>query len=306
MEIRQLRYFLKIADFGSLSKAAQVLYVAQPALSQQMTQLEAELGQQLLHRKYNGVQMSEQGEVFYRHAQRILKQIDELPNMVRQAGVAFTGTVTVGLPQSTAVQYAMHLLDAVGKAHEGVSLEFFDEISGNLLRGLDSGRFDLAVIVSDQDAKLLDAEPLMDEELFLVATADKKLPATVNVSDLSKHVLALPGVHHGVRALVEEAARAAGSPLPRPFIVANSMSIMRKAIESGVAAGIMPWAAVSDLIATGHLQAVPLVPRLTRRVHVCNAKDGSLSLAAQAVKLLLLETTRERVRSGAWQGVELL
>lgn len=306
MEIRQLRYFLKIADFGSLSKAAQVLYVAQPALSQQMTQLEAELGQQLLHRKYNGVQVSEQGEVFYRHAQRILKQIDELPNMVRQAGVEFTGTVAVGLPQSTAVQYAMHLLEAVGQAHAGVALEFFDEISGNLLRGLHSGRFDLAVIVSDQDAQLLDAEPLMDEELFLVARVDKKLPASVNVSDLSQHVLALPGVHHGVRALVEEAARAAGSPLPRPFIVANSMSIMRKAIEDGVAAGIMPWAAVSDLIVSGRLQAVPLVPKLTRRVHVCSAKDGSLSLAAKAVKHLLLETTRERVKSGAWQGVQLL
>ena len=77
MEIRQLRYFLKIAELGSFSRASQTLHVAQPALSHQIAQLDGELGHGLLHRRHNGVQMTEQGQAFYSQAQQILKEIDD-------------------------------------------------------------------------------------------------------------------------------------------------------------------------------------------------------------------------------------
>lgn len=310
MEIRQLRYFLKIAELGSLSRASQALHIAQPALSHQMARLEAELGHALLHRRYNGVQVTEQGQAFYSQAQRILKDIDDLPNVVANSAADLRGTVAVGLPQSTAVHFAMPLLAALAQRHPGVGLEFFDEISGNLLHGLSSGRVDIAVMVNDEAAQLTRATPLMDEELFLVAAGtgalDGALDNPLSIARLASLPLTLPSLRQGVRDLVEEAVRSAGAALPVPKIVANSMGIMRRAVESGAVCGVMPWGAVCDALQAGTLRAVALAPRLSRRVQVCSSRDAELSLAARAVRDLLIEVTRARVQSGDWQGVTLL
>lgn len=306
MEIRQLRYFLKIAEIGSFSKASIALHIAQPALSQQIAQLEDELGHALLHRRHNGVQMTEQGEAFFAHAQRVVKQIDDLPNVVKRCKDALRGTVSLGLPQSTALQYAMPLIAEVQQRFPGVSVEIYDEISGNLLRHLNSGRLDIAVVVNDQDTLLVNAVPLMDEELFLASSAKQNHGPSFPLADLVTVPLTLPGPHHGVRALVDAAIRAQGIVPPAPTIVANSMSIMRRAVEAGMACSVMPWGAVCEEIKAGTIRATPLEPRLTRRVHICTAKDAQLSLAAHAVHELLIEVTRRRIEAGEWLGVTLL
>jgi len=307
MEIRQLRYFVKIADLGSMSRASAALHIAQPALSHQMTQLEDELGQPLLHRRHNGVAVTEHGAVFYRHAQQILKGLDDLPGAIASVADALTGTVAIGLPQSTAAHYAMPLLAATRERYKGVRLELFDEISGNLLRGLTSGRLDFAVIVNDDDASFTSSTPLMDEELFLITGPDglpdrERFP----VAELTELALALPGLDHGVRSLIEIAVRRHGLRLPRPVVVANSMSVMRRAVQAGWACTVMPWAAVCDDIRAGTFRAIALDPPLSRRVHVCTHRDVQLSLAGQAMKDLLIEQTRQRVRSGEWPGAQLL
>lgn len=306
MEFRQLRYFLRIAELGSFSRASQALHIAQPALSQQIAQLEAELGHTLFHRLHRGVEMTEQGQAFYRQARRILKDIDDLPNVVHCSAEQLSGTVAVGLPQSTAVQYAMPLLREAARRFPAVGVELFDEISGHLLRELGSGRLDIAVVVSDQDAQLVDGMPLMDEELFLVSSGQQDHLTPFPVADLAGVPLTLPGMHHGVRAVVEEAVRAQGAQLPTPRIVANSINIMRHAVASGAACSVMPWAAVCEEIEAGTIRAIPLAPRLTRRVYVCTPRATRLSLAAQAVRDLLIETTRSRARRGEWLGVTLV
>lgn len=307
MEIRQLRYFVKIADLGSLSRAAEALHVAQPALSQQMAQLEAELGQPLLLRRSTGVRMTEQGEAFYSHAQRVLRQLADAAGAVRQPAERPCGNVAVGLPQSTAALYAMPLLRIVRERHPGITLELFDEISGNLVKGVTSGRLDMAVLVNDDDAALLQATPLLEEDLFLVSLAGQAPahPGGVPLPALRALPLALPGPGHGVRDLVERAVRATGEALPPPAVVANSMSIMRRALLEGLAHGIMPWGALAEDLAAGTLVATALQPALARRAQLCVARDAALSLAGQAVFALLAQTARESVSSGAWPGTRL-
>jgi LysR family transcriptional regulator, nitrogen assimilation regulatory protein len=97
----------------------------------------------------------------------------------------------------------------------------------------------------------------------------------------------------------------AGGKLPPPLIVANSMSIMRQAINSGLAHSIMPWGAIAEDLKAGTLKATPLEPVLERRVHLCVARDAMLSLAGAAVLTLFEECVRERVANGFWQGVRL-
>jgi LysR family transcriptional regulator, nitrogen assimilation regulatory protein len=307
MEIRQFRYFLSIADTGSFSRAAQVLHIAQPALSQQIAQLEGELGEQLLVRHRAGVQMTQQGEVFYRHAQRVLKAIAETALAVQGSAAQAAGRVSLGLPQSTAEQYAMPLLQALREHHPAIELEVFDEISGYLLRSLLQGRLDMAVIVSDEDAQLLASQALFDEELFLVSRSDMApRKKAIDMKAMCALPLALPGMAHGVRARVELAVRQAALILPTPVVQANSMRVMRRAVLQGLAHAIMPWAAVAEELQEGRMQITPLKPRLSRRVYLCTAPDSELSLAGQAVHALLRERCLEDVRSGHWQGAALI
>ncbi|MGE0330553.1 MAG: LysR substrate-binding domain-containing protein [Ramlibacter sp.] len=307
MEIRQFKYFVKIADLGSFSRASRALHIAQPALSQQMAQLEAELGQALLLREPRGVRLTGPGEAFYRHAQRLLRQVDDTASAVQQCAAQPSGTVCVGLPLSTAAQYALPLLAAVRERHPGIVIEFFDEISGNLLHGLNSGRLDIGVLVNDDDARLVPGVALMDELLFMVSRAGMA-PARKSVSLRQLHALplALPGPGQGVRPILDQALARQGLRLGPLAVCANSMSIMRHALYEGMAHGVMPWGAVADDVQAGRLVATRITPALTRRVHVCTTTDAGLSQAGQVVHDLLLEVTRQRVRGRLWRGVKLL
>ena len=106
MELRQLRYFVAIVEHGSLSRAARVLHVAQPALTQQIQQLEAELGAQLLHRSAQGVLATDAGKIFHEHAQAILKQVGDARSAIMQSSAQPAGTVALGIPQSASGAFA--------------------------------------------------------------------------------------------------------------------------------------------------------------------------------------------------------
>lgn len=306
MEIRQFRYFIRIADLGSFSSAARALHIAQPALSQQMAQLEEELGQPLFVRLPAGVRLTDQGQVFYRHAQHLVRQLADAAAAVARTADSPGGTVRVGLPQSTAARYALPLLTAVRQRYPAIHIEFFDELSGNLLHALNSGRLDIGVLVNDEDAALLNARPLLDETLFLISRAGMA-PAgkSVPLRRLAQLPLALPSQAHGVRVLVESALQAQGLRLGNVVVAANSRSIMREVTLAGLAHCLMPWAAVAAELAAGTLVATRLTPALRRRVYVCTARDGALSLAGQAVLSTLIDETRASIRTGQWQGAAL-
>jgi len=310
MDIRHLRNFIQIAELGSLSAAARVLYVAQPALSQQIAQLEAELGQPLLVRRSTGVALTEQGTVFYQRAQRILKDLADLGSAVQEVAGRPRGRVALGLPQSTALQYAIPLLERSRALYPQIELEFFDELSGSLLNGVVSGRFDLAIVFLDEPAEmmaLVDARPLLEETLYMVSHPAGAPPVDpVPVADLGRYPMALPGRGNGVRDLVEQAVRAQGGTLPAPHMTANSMSLMRHAVLTGQAHCIMPWAALPDELLAGTLLASPTEPPLVRCNAICTARDAAPTLAARAIAELLVSTISDSVRQGLWRGVRLL
>ena len=130
MELRQLRYFVAIVDHGSLSRAALVLHVAQPALTQQLRQLEEELGVQLLHRSAQGVLSTDAGKVFYEHAQAILKQVADAQAAVVQSAERPSGSVTLGLPHSISGALALPLLTAIRQRYPEITLQLTEEITG--------------------------------------------------------------------------------------------------------------------------------------------------------------------------------
>jgi LysR family transcriptional regulator, nitrogen assimilation regulatory protein len=98
IQLRQLRYFVRIVEAGSFSRAAALLYVAQPALSTQIAELEQELGIKLLHRVARGVRPTAEGDLLYNEATELLRRFDQLPEKVRAGSPKVTGTVQLGIP----------------------------------------------------------------------------------------------------------------------------------------------------------------------------------------------------------------
>lgn len=303
MELRQLRYFVKIADLGSVSKASRALHIAQPALSQQMAQLESELGHALLTRLSTGVKMTEHGELFYRHALRVLRGIDDIPAAVSSLEKTPSGTVSIGLPQSTAWQYAQPLMEATARQYPGITLELFDEISAHISARIVSGRFDMGVIVHDEEPGVLNCTALFDEQLFLLSRADVAPQLErATASDMAGLTLPLsiPGPGQGVRPMVDAFFAREGVPMPEPPVRANSVGIMRRSVMAGMAHSVMPWSTMAEELAAGTARATPIEPRLTRRVYLCVAPDAALSVAARAIHEMLLALARDQLASGQW------
>ncbi len=307
MEIRQFRYFIGIVDAGSFSRAAQVLHIAQPALSQQIAQLEEELGCALLERLRVGVRATHEGEAFYRHAQQILRSIEDTKSAVLCSLARPRGRVSLGLPQSTAQMYAMPLIRCISASYPEIELEIHDEISGNLLSGLLQAKLDIAILVSEDDASLLAATPLMDEELFFVSRSDLSPPSDVlSIAELPKYPLVLPGMAHGVRGLVEQRFQQLNLPPLKPRVVANSINIMRRTVLNGIAYSIMPWAAVTSDVESGVMSARSFSPALSRRIYLCKSKEAALTQAARVVYEKLQALCSEKIKDGSWKNLRLL
>ena len=147
MNIRRLQYFVKIVDIGSLTQAADVLHVAQPALSQQLATLEAEVRQQLLLRTTRGVTPTEAGKVLYRHAQLILRQCEQAKSEMSASNAGINGAVSVGLaPGTAAAGLALPLLRTTRARHPGILLYLNETYGSTLSEMIMNGRMDMAVL----------------------------------------------------------------------------------------------------------------------------------------------------------------
>jgi LysR family nitrogen assimilation transcriptional regulator len=309
MELRQLRYFVAIVDHGSLSRAAVVLHVAQPALTQQLRQLEEELGAQLLHRSAQGVLSTDAGKVFYQHAQAILKQVSDARSAVTQSTTRPSGSVTLGLPHSISGALALPLLMAARASYPEITLQLTEELSGNLAEQLKSGRINLAVLFDDGQLAAFASTPMVEEELmFICRTGSELVPLgdTVTLADALATPLILPAQQQGVRPRIENVARGAGLVLAN-VIEINSIAILKSALLADMGATILPVAPLLAEVSSGAMQARHIhSPSISRSVILCASRNIPLTNAAAAVSRLVHQVTRELCDSGAWIGARLL
>jgi LysR family nitrogen assimilation transcriptional regulator len=309
MELRQLRYFVAIVDHGSLSRAALVLHVAQPALTQQLRQLEDELGAQLLHRSAQGVLSTDAGKVFYEHAQAILKQVGDARSAVTQSTTRPSGSVTLGLPHSISGALALPLLMAVRQRYPEIILQLTEELSGNLAEQLKSGRINLAVLFDDGQLSAFASTPLVEEALMFIARTGSAFGPPgeqVSLAEALATTLILPAQQQGVRPLIENVARGAGLALST-VIEINSIAILKSALLADMGATILPLAPLLSEISSGALHARPIhSPAMARSVTLCASRNIPLTNAAAAVSRLVHEVSSELCASGAWLGATLL
>lgn len=309
MELRQLRYFVAIVDHGSLSRAARVLHIAQPALTQQIHQLEEELDTQLLHRSAQGVLATDAGKTFYEHAQAILKQVGDAKSAVAQSTMKPAGTVALGIPQSVSGALALPLLVAVRETYPEISLQLTEELSGNLIEQLRSGRINLAVLFDDGQLHPFSTTPLVEEEMMFVTRSDSRFAAsgeTVTLVEALASPLILPSLQHGVRPRIEAVVRSAGLSLDNVIDI-NSVAILKSAIMADIGVTILPLAPLLADIERGLMRAHRIVDvKLSRTVVLCSSKNIPLTNASAAVQRLVLDVTRDLCDGARWLGAQAL
>jgi len=299
MDTRRLYSFVRVVDAGSITRAADLLHIAQPALSQQMTALESLFGQQLLSRSKQGVEPTEAGRVLYRHARVILRQLEQAQADVEVVGRELAGGVSVGLaPYSTVNALAFPLLSAVRARYPRVLLHINENFGGVLSEALMTGRMDMALLYESGPIRGVDFERLVTEELVVVAPDGIDLPAraddAVTMADLADVPLLLPGPTHTIRRVVDQAFSQASSAANVVGEV-ESVPLMARAVRGGLGATVLPRSVARRMIGGSELHQRHLKPALEVQVSLGTASGQTLSRAAEAVRELLREVLRSYV-----------
>ena len=292
MNLRRLQYFVKIVDIGSLTQAADILHVAQPALSQQLATLEGEVRQQLLLRTKRGVTPTEAGLVLYRHAQLILRQCEQARVDMKAAGRGISGAVSVGLaPGTAAAGLALPLLRAVRVRHPGILL-YLNETYGNTLSELImNGKMDLAVLYGGKvNVHGLKFVPLLKEQLFVVGP-DQMLapPEQAPLRTLGEMDFYLARPYNVIRRMVDEAFASIGM-VPRVIAEIESASTLTSVIAEGLGATILPESMARQVVASCNAWQCRITePVIEAPLALCLSDHLPLSEPAQAIRDILLE-----------------
>ena len=308
MELRQLRYFVRVVELGSMSRAALDLNLVQSALSQQISRLEGELSARLLQRSRKGVTPTEAGMAFFREAQLALRHAEQAARAARQARLS--GTVSVGLAPTTAAVLGLPLMHAMRQRYPDVRLHMVESLSGHLTQMLNARQLDLAVLFETDAARRWSVTPLLEEKLYLIRSRrglPAKAGASVSIAELADIPLILPTGPHGLRSTLDAAFARAGI---RPVLAAeiDSLALLMDAVDAGLGATLQPWAAVGRFAdADRRFHLAELSDPLARRPNVlCSLSDDELSPAALAARVVLADCARERVLSGLWVGARLI
>jgi LysR family tcuABC transcriptional regulator len=309
VDLRQLRYFTQIVESGSLSKASRQLFIAQPALSQQLHKLEAEVGKPLLSRSPKGVSPTDNGLALYHHARFMLRQLDQALSIARKESGAVQGMVSVGLPATTVAALGLPLVKRIRERYPSILLNVVEGMSGHLGQMMRLGQLDLAVLFSSDVARDVSIEALLEEELFVMLPRHSALVGprrrSLTLAEAAALPLVLPTGTHGLR-------RRIATELERRNLAAHvvaeidSLSLLMDCVYGGMGATIKPMAAVHLEGKRGRQWRALSISDATmrRRNYLYSLPPERLSTAAAVVASELKETARDLVATGAWSGVE--
>jgi LysR family nitrogen assimilation transcriptional regulator len=245
VDLKQIDYFVRVAEHRSFSRAAALLGISQPSLSRQVGLLEQELGQHLLYRNGRGVEPTEAGLRFLEHAHALLALAERAKEDLRSLHGTPGGKVTIGLPPRIALVVTPPLVRAFHQAFPGASISVAEGLSAQVREWLLAGRVEVAMLYDPPPSPQLTYETVLREELVLVAAAARRppLPARVPLARLGDYPLILPSPPNAIRALVESVCRAHGIHLQVAAEVDAVHTIVELAAQ-GHACAILPRSAV--------------------------------------------------------------
>ncbi len=271
MDIRQLRYFVEVARQENLTRAAQALYIAQPALSRSMRMLEDELGVRLLERYARGAVLTPEGRDLFDRAQHVLEAFDRIKTGIRErAGHDTGGVLVIGMTPATdfTVTVGGLLAGTVLSRFPEAQLKIVEAYSHDLCGFLREGQADLAVLTGASPAPDdLAVEPVFDDQLYFIGPATDPWMAreSVDIADLAHLPLVLAGAStSGVRRALDKAASRQGAQL-RVVLEVGSIGLAMQMIKKGLGYTVYVAAGLHDTMSAMQMAAVPIRELCLRR-----------------------------------------
>ncbi|HUY04482.1 MAG TPA: LysR family transcriptional regulator [Rhodocyclaceae bacterium] len=296
MNLKQLEYFVHVAELGSFSKAALVLNIAQPALSRQVRLLETDLRVTLLMRNGRGVVLTEAGKRLFDHSVGILQLVTHVREDIQANRNEPAGRIVVGLPPSMGRLLTLPLVEGFRRSLPKARLAVVEGLSNYLSEWISTGRIDVGLLHNPEPQAALELTPVLDEPLGLVSAADRSVgkKATVTFADLIRYPLIVPERSHAIRKLLETQAALAGHKLNVVLEMSSVHSIL-ELVGAGYGHAVLSPTA---LAASGRPQAFRLRPLVAPRVTspLClavSAHKPATPLGKQVFRLL-----RELVLAG--------
>jgi len=301
MNLRQLTYFVRVVEAGNITHAAESLYVAQSALSQQMALLEDALGVQLLLRSAKGVQATNEGLLLYRHAQTILRQVESTRSILARTASAVAGSVSIALASSTARMLALPLMRAVKQQYPAVVLEIVDIPSANLTQMVQQGRVDFSLSPDQEALANLTSTPLLVEELLLLTHPSTPLPeGRIGIETLAQLPLVLPSAPNKLRTRLDHAFMQARLPC-KLFAQASTAAILVPAVCAGLAATILPYSAAHVEIESGSIVLRHLEIAASREISLCVSRSMPVTPAVASVIEVVHSVVHALIEDGTWR-----
>ena len=288
MDLKQLEYFVRVAELGSFTRAATALGVAQPALSRQVRLLEVELRQNLLMRNGRGATPTDAGKLLLAHGRGILHQVERAKEELGRVRGALAGRVAIGLPTSVAKVMTVPLTREFRQRLPDASLSISEGLSASMLEGLLTGRLDLAVLYNATPSPDIELTPLVEEDLYLMQPPGTPAPPDgVTLRELSALPLVIPSRPNAIRMLVETELANIGC---RPHIALeiDGVSAILDLVADGAGNAVLSrnaarTSAHADTLVLSRVHS----PRLRTRLSVAISAQRPTTLTQQAMRELI-------------------
>jgi DNA-binding transcriptional LysR family regulator len=292
MEIRQLQYFVAMYEEGSVTQAARRLNVVQPALSQQLSKLEAELSQQLFLRTSKGMVPTHAGEEAYGLFRTVLKDLDFARQSLQERKDLVRGQVSIGVVASVLNNALSDTLHAFHVKYPDVRIQATGGYTTELTELLRMSRLDVIVFNAPMHLDLPHTTDILTEEMALICAEDnpRRFDGPVSFEDLARLNLVIPSQRHGLRLIMDKAVAAQNIALS-PAFEFDEIRTIEDFVGQTDSFAILPPIAVHRGIRAGRLRYVPITPTIPRRLVWSHNPNRPLSRAAE----LLIDELRERM-----------
>src|SRR5882762_7758348 len=282
MDLKQLRTFRAVAELGSLSKAADRLRSAQPALSRHIKLLEHELRVELFVRNGRGMLLTSAGRMLLDRTTGLIRQIEQVSDDLKSANGNPSGRVITEFPD--------------------VSLRIVESYGGHLVEWLHRGEMDLAIIYGPAVDLHLQVQSIGREDIVAVGPPGSGLSKRkqVDLKWLVKQRLILPSISHGLRALLEKALAREKSKLDA-MIEVDSYRAQISLMEEGLGYTLLPPSAIRTEVAAKRLEMAAVSPSVSRELILASPIAHPPSIATTTIATLIVSEIQQLSKEGLWK-----
>jgi DNA-binding transcriptional LysR family regulator len=301
MDLKQMQYFLCLAQEGNATRAARQLNIVQPALSMQIAKLEKSLGKQLFHRASRGMSLTPAGEALVQRITPIMTDIDRVRDEITQLDGKVSGRVSIGMITSVAQSTLPASSAKIAARHPDIHLLVCEGYSETMLEWVTAGQLDIAIVNTPAPRHTPAARPILDEQMLLAQGAGNRLalPKVVSFNRLEGLDLVIPSRRHGLRRILDDAAAQAGFSL-KPRLEIDTLSAICEVVATTDLLTVLPGIVLQSTLSAGRIKARRLRnPSIVRSVAWVTHPRRGVSAAMSAVMDIITEDLAKAATSAS-------